>query len=169
MDLASLRRLLDRTALLSALEPCRGRDARVDGWLERLRHKHGDIEDSGARGFERSLGRSWTAWRCADRCGRCGSRDMLDTNPLVLFSLDAAVCPHARRKVASWILLSICRLARTSSSGMRTVVPRALLLVDEVGALGHQARHLPGLIGHAGGRARCGPRNRGKRPGGGRP
>src|SRR5215210_7845420 len=49
MDLAQLRRLLDRTELLRALEPHRGRDARVDGWLERLSHQHGGIEDSGAR------------------------------------------------------------------------------------------------------------------------
>jgi hypothetical protein len=28
-------------------------------------------------------------------------------------------------------------------------VPRALLLVDEVGALGHSARHLRGLVGRA--------------------
>ncbi|MCA1644923.1 MAG: hypothetical protein LC797_05430 [Chloroflexi bacterium] len=43
MDLAPLRPLLDRAELLRALAPHRGRDARVDGWLERLEHQRGGI------------------------------------------------------------------------------------------------------------------------------
>jgi hypothetical protein len=56
MDLARLRTLLDRGELLSALEPCRWRDSRVEEWFERLAHQHGGIEDSGARGLDRALG-----------------------------------------------------------------------------------------------------------------
>jgi hypothetical protein len=62
--------------------------------------------------------------------------DVLDTNGLVLFSLDVADYPHASRKVASWVLLAMGRLARQLPSMDN---PRALLLVDEVGALGNQA------------------------------
>jgi hypothetical protein len=88
--------------------------------------------------------------------------DVLETNGLVLFSLDVADYPHATRKVASWVLLGMGRLARqlstmaapervTGRSGElgERGVPRALLLVDEVGALGHSARHLRGLVGRA--------------------
>jgi hypothetical protein len=84
----------------------------------------------------------------------------METNGLVLFSLDVADYPHATRKVASWVLLGMGRLARQLStmaapervaghgreSGER-MATRALLLVDEVGALGHGARHLRGLVG----------------------
>src|SRR5438876_218965 len=42
------------------------------------------------------------------------------------------------------------RLARQlADGGTYRHTPRALLLVDEVGALGHQARHLRGLVGRA--------------------
>jgi hypothetical protein len=79
--------------------------------------------------------------------------DVLDTNGLVLFSLDVGDYPHATRKVASWILLGMGRLARQlPEMGERTPPsgePRALLLVDEVGALGSAARHLRGLVGRA--------------------
>src|SRR5206468_7517889 len=54
-------------------------------------------------------------------------------------------------KVASWILLGMGRLARQLGDvhpGTQSA-PRALLLVDEVGALGHSARHLRGLVGRA--------------------
>jgi HNH endonuclease len=67
-----------------------------------------------------------------------------------LSSLDVADYPHATRKVASWILLGMGRLAKSSMSGSSMGSgPRALLLVDEVGALGHSARHLRGLVGRA--------------------
>src|SRR6185312_14984218 len=56
MDLAELRRLLDREALIHALEPHRGRDTRIAEWIDRLKHQHGGIEDSGARGLDRALG-----------------------------------------------------------------------------------------------------------------
>jgi hypothetical protein len=93
--------------------------------------------------------------------------DVLDTCGLVLFSLDVADYPHATRKVASWVLLGMGRLARQLPDmkmppehiGLGNVVrveravpagsPRALLLVDEVGALGTAARHLRGLVGRA--------------------
>jgi hypothetical protein len=88
--------------------------------------------------------------------------DVMDTNGLVLFSLDVADYPHATRKVASWILLGMGRLVRTlpdltrvseSNDDRRFTdtrdTPRALLLVDEVGALGTAARHLRGLVGRA--------------------
>ena len=73
---------------------------------------------------------------------------MLDTRGLVLFSLDAAEYPHATRKVASWVLLGMGRLAK-SLPAPTDGEPTALLLVDEVAALGHQARHLRGLVGRA--------------------
>jgi hypothetical protein len=76
-------------------------------------------------------------------------RDVLDTNGLVLFSLDVADYPHATRKVASWVLLGMGRLARQLGDFQSFGNPRALLLVDEVGALGSAARHLRGLVGRA--------------------
>ena len=72
--------------------------------------------------------------------------DVLETNGLVLFSLDVADYPHATRKVASWVLLGMGRLARQIPHMGDT---RALLLVNEVGALGSAARHLRGLVGRA--------------------
>src|SRR4051794_20863113 len=74
--------------------------------------------------------------------------DVVDTNGLVLFKLDAADYPLATRKVASWILLGMGRLARQLPAPVGDE-PSALLLVDEVGALGHSARHLRGLVGRA--------------------
>ena len=70
----------------------------------------------------------------------------------MLFSLDVADYPHATRKVASWVLLGMGRLARqlgdvrgnTATAEQLSRTPRALLLVDEVGALGSAARHLRG-------------------------
>ena len=56
MDLAELRRRLDRDVLKECLERHRGRDAKIDDWLHRLEHQHGGIEDSGARGLDRALG-----------------------------------------------------------------------------------------------------------------
>jgi hypothetical protein len=154
MDLARLRRLLDRTELLRALEPQRGRDPRIAGWLSRLHHQHGGIEDSGARGVDRSLGvlLDGVAMRGSLRACPEALRldDVMETNGLVLFSLDVADYPHATRKVASWILLGMGRLAHQLTEMCTHVrTPRALLLVDEVGALGHSARHLRGLVGRA--------------------
>lgn len=64
--------------------------------------------------------------------------DVLDTRGSVLFSLDVADYPHATRKVASWVLLGMGRLAKTFlGTAVHGSTPRALLLVDEVGALGH--------------------------------
>jgi nucleoside-triphosphatase THEP1 len=73
----------------------------------------------------------------------------LETRGLVLFSLDAADYPHATRKVAAWVLLAMSRLARQLADTHAASEPRALLLVDEVGALGSSARHLRGLVGRA--------------------
>ena len=56
MDVASLRRLLDRDILINALFPYRDRDPRIADWLHRLEHQHGGIEDSGARGLDPALG-----------------------------------------------------------------------------------------------------------------
>jgi TraM recognition site of TraD and TraG len=159
MDLARLRRLLDREELLRALEPFR-RDARVGDWVRRLEHQHGGVEDSGARGLDRALGILLDGPAMLGSLRSCPEalrlEDVLDTNGLVLFKLDAAEYPHATRKVASWVLLGMGRLARQlqgaevswvrGSHGSR---PRALLLVDEVGALGSAARHLRGLVGRA--------------------
>jgi hypothetical protein len=79
--------------------------------------------------------------------------DVLDTRGLVVFSLDVADYPHATRKVASWVLLGMGRLARqlseTMTHGNNFPGPRALLLLEEVGALGSAARHLRGLVGRA--------------------
>ncbi|MCA1647263.1 MAG: type IV secretory system conjugative DNA transfer family protein [Chloroflexi bacterium] len=116
MDLAQLRRLLDREALLRALEPHRGRDERIGGWIERLAHQRGGIEDSGARGLDRSLGTLLDGVALRGSLRSCPEairlEDVLDTNGLVLFSLDVADYPHATRKVASWVLLGMGRLAR---------------------------------------------------------
>jgi hypothetical protein len=89
--------------------------------------------------------------RCAGLCGRvrkrCASRTCW-TRGLVLFSLDVADYAHATRKVASWVMLGMGRLARQLSQPS-TIGPSALLLVDEVGALGSAARNLRGLVGRA--------------------
>jgi len=146
MDLAELRRLLDREELQRALEPHRGRDARIGDWLNRLEHQRGGIEDSGARGLDRSLGVLLDGVAMRGSLRSCPEAlrldDVLATNGLVLFSLDAAEYPHATRKVASWVLLGMGRLAKQ----LPEISTPALLLVDEVGALGSAARHLRGLI-----------------------
>ena len=128
------------------------RDPRIADWLHRLEHQHGGIEDSGARGLDRALGTllDGVAMRGSLRAGADALRldDVLETHGLVLFKLDAAEYPHATRKIAAWVLLGMGRLARNFSS-INSAVPRALLLVDEVGALGSSARHLRGLVGRA--------------------
>lgn len=153
MDLAELRRLLDRQALAIALERHRARDSRIADWLERLSHQHGGIEDSGARGLDRALGTllDGVAMRGLPRSRPEALRldHVLNTNGVVLFQLDAAEYPNATRKVASWILLAMARLARELPAATDQLGSRALLLVDEVGALGGSARHVRGLVGRA--------------------
>jgi len=150
MNLADLRRLLDREQLLKALEPHRWRDPRVQDWLHRLEHQHGGIEDSGARGLDRALGTLLDGVALRGSLKHCAQairlEDVVDTNGLVLFKLDAAEYPHATRKIASWVLLGMGRVARTLVTSQPLA---ALLLVDEVGALGSSARHLRGLVGRA--------------------
>jgi hypothetical protein len=79
MDLASIRRLLDRTALLRALEPHRGRDPRIADWLTRLPHQHGGIEDR----LEASTGHwacCWTASPSVAACERVRKRSVSMTS-----------------------------------------------------------------------------------------
>ena len=170
MDLAKLRQLLDRDRLRRALEPFEDRDERVAQWLEQLGQRDGTA-DSGARDLERSIGTllDGVAMRGSLGTGPEALRleDVLATRGLVLFSLDVADYPHATRKIAAWVLLAMGRLARqlpdldapqrVASIGnvlrverpRQSGEPRALLLVDEVGALGRQAHHLRGLVGRA--------------------
>ncbi len=105
MDLAELRRLLDREALIHALEPHRGRDTRIAEWIDRLKHQHGGIEDSGARGLDRALGVLLDGVAMRGSLRNCPEAlrldDVLDTNGLVLFSLDDLTYPHATRKLAA--------------------------------------------------------------------
>jgi hypothetical protein len=102
MDLARLRGLLDRVALLGALAPFRDRDERVAEWFRRLEGQHGGIEDSGARGLDRSLGTLLDGVAIRGSLRSCPEAirldDVLETNGLVLFSLNAAEYPHATRK-----------------------------------------------------------------------
>jgi Type IV secretion-system coupling protein DNA-binding domain len=172
MDLAQLRRLLDRAALIRALESHRQRDARIGDWLEHLKNQQGGIEDSGARGLDRALGILLDGPALRGSLRACPEalrlEDVLATRGLVLFSLDELTYPHATRKIAAWVLLAMGRLSRQlpdpdarperiASLGHLIRVerraptdgPRALLLVDEVGALGSAARHLRGLVGRA--------------------
>jgi hypothetical protein len=122
---SAYRPMLDRQTLIGALELHRCRDPRVGEWLSRLHHQHGGIEDSGARGLDRSLGvlLDGVAMRGSLRAGPESLRldDVIETNGLVLFSLDVADYPHATRKVASWILLGMGRLApsKALNSGTR--------------------------------------------------
>lgn len=167
MQLARLRALLDRSALIVALEPLQYRDERIARWLDQLRRRD-PIDDAGARDLDRALGSllDGPALRGSLSGGPGALRldDVLQTRGLVLFSLDAADYPHATRKVAAWLLLAMSRLAGTlpgpSPKRFASVGPvhlerpsgdgaRALLLVDEVGALGSSARHLRGLVGRA--------------------
>jgi len=156
MDLAEIRRRLDRDVLLRILELHRGRDSRIEEWIDRLEHQRGGVEDSGARGLDRALGVLLDGVAMRGSLRSCPEalrlEDVLDTNGLVLFSLDVADYPHATRKVASWVLLGMGRLARQLPEKVlagEKSGPRALLLVDEVGALGSAARHLRGLVGRA--------------------
>ena len=153
MDLAELRRLLDRLELMRTLERHRCRDERIADWLRRLEHQHGGIEDSGARGLDRALGTLLDGVAIRGSLRACPEALRLDDvlearGGLVLFKLDAADYPHATRKLASWILLGMGRLARQLPAPVDGEAT-ALLLVDEVGALGHSARHLRGLVGRA--------------------
>jgi hypothetical protein len=76
MDLAEIRRLLDREALTNALEPFRS-DPRVASWLGQLSQRD-TVADSGARGLDRALGILLDARPCAGLCAivpkRCASR-----------------------------------------------------------------------------------------------
>jgi hypothetical protein len=153
MQLERLRALLERSALTSALEPFQARDERIGRWLEQLRRRDA-VDDAGARDLDRALGSllDGPALRGSLSGGPTALRleDVLQTRGLVLFSLEVADYPHASRKVAAWLLLAMGRLAQQlkerSASGDGA---RALLLVDEVGALGSSARHLRGLVGRA--------------------
>jgi len=153
MDLAELRRLLDREELLRALKPHRGRDARIGGWIERLEHQHGGVEDSGARGLDRALGVLLDGVALRGSLRTCPEairlEDVLDTRGLILFSLDDFTYQTPSRKIAAWVMLTMGRLAPTLPPDDGSGRPRALLLVDEVGALGSSARHLRGLVGRA--------------------
>src|SRR5712692_10107101 len=94
MDLASLRRLLDRETLIKALEPHHARDPRIPDWLHHLEHQRGGIEDSGARGLDRSLGTLLDGVALRGSLRNCVEalrlEDVIDTHGLVLFSLDVA-------------------------------------------------------------------------------
>ncbi len=170
MDLARLWEMLDRDELRATLEAFKGRDPRVDQWLHELRPaikavkvnsqkgiagQAGDrgtydaTEEAGVAGLQRSLATllDGVAIRGSLGTGPDALRleDVIATDGLVLFSLDAADYPHATRKVGAWVLLAMQRLARTLPGQHK----HCLLVVDEVGALGAQARHLRGLVGRA--------------------
>lgn len=148
MDLARLRELLDRKTLCAALAPFQGKDQRIGQWLAALKRYDG-TEESGVQDLQRSLGTllDGVAMRgsLATGPGALRLEDVIETNGLVLFSLDVADYPHATRKMGAWVLLAMQRLARTLPEQHK----RCLLLVDEVGALGPQAKHLRGLVGRA--------------------
>src|SRR5919202_2938438 len=153
MDLAELRRRLDRAILTEALKRHHGRDPRVTEWLHHLEHQHGGIEDSGARGLDRTLGILLDGPALRGSLRTCPEalrlEDVLDTRGLVLFSLDELTYPHATRKIAAWVLLAMGRLARTLPAAGEDGAPRALLLADEIGSLRSAARHLRPLVGRA--------------------
>src|SRR5439155_7323492 len=121
MDLANLRRLLDREALQRALEPHVHRDPRIGDWLARLEHQRGGIEDSGARGLDRSLGVLLDGVAMRGSLQTCPEalrlEDVIDTRGLVLFSLDDLTYPHATRKIAAWVLLAMGRLTKQLPAG----------------------------------------------------
>ncbi len=153
MDLAELRRRLDRQVLTAALERHRGRDSRITEWLQRLEHQHGGIEDSGARGLDRALGILLDGPAMRGSLRTCPEalrlEDVIDTRGLVLFSLDELTYPHATRKIAAWVLLAMGRLSRQLPAADDPNGPRALLVCDEIGSLGSAARHLRPLVGRA--------------------
>jgi hypothetical protein len=144
MDLAKLPGLLDRAALMRALEPHRGRDARINDWLHRLEHQHGGIEDSGARGLDRALGTLLDGVAMRGSLRACAEAlrldDVLATRGLVLFSLDVADYPHATRKVASWVLLGMGRIARQLSELSAEPEPASGSRSDRAGGRGLRDR-----------------------------
>ncbi|MBV9322865.1 MAG: HNH endonuclease [Chloroflexi bacterium] len=153
MDLAELRRRLDREVLTDCLERHRGRDTRIAEWIQHLEHQHGGVEDSGARGLDRALGTLLDGPALRGSLRSCPEairlEDVIDTRGLVLFSLDEMTYPHGTRKIAAWVLLAMGRLARTLPPASEPGAPRALLIADEIGAMGGAARHLRPLVGRA--------------------
>jgi hypothetical protein len=151
MNLARLRSLLDRDALLNAFEPHRWRDARVGEWVDRLQHQQ-PIEEAGARDLDRVLGNLLDGVALGGSLGTGPEairlEDVIDTDGLVLFKLDEQQYPNATRKITAWVLLGMGRVAHQLPPPVKGK-PSALLLVDEVGALGTAARHLRGLVGRA--------------------
>ena len=143
--------MLDKNLVIAALQHCVGRDRRIEDWLERLRRRDA-VEDSGAHDLQRALSTLLdgvaVGGSLSSGPGAVHLDQVLQQSGVLLFSLDVAEYPHATRKIAAWVLLAMGRLSRQLPA-MPANSPRALLLVDEVGALGPQARHLRGLVGRA--------------------
>jgi hypothetical protein len=154
MGLAELRRRLDRDVLARCLERHRDRDPRIAEWLHRLEHQPpGGLDDSGAHDLDRAIGILLDGPALRGSLRTCPEalrlEDVIDTRGLVLFSLSEREYPQATRKVAAWVLLAMGRLAHQLPPGDDPQGPRALLLVDEVGAIGSASRHLRPLVGRA--------------------
>jgi hypothetical protein len=119
--------------------------------MGRLEHQQ-PIEEAGARDLDRVLGNLLDGVALGGSLGTGDEairlEDVVETNGLVLFKLDAQQYPHATRKIAAWLLLGLGRAAHQLPTPVKGA-PSALLLVDEVGALGPAARHLRGLVGRA--------------------
>ena len=152
IDLVELRGRLDRSTLIAALERHRGRDSRIVDWLTRL-GQYDRVAESGAADLDRALGTLLDGVAIRGSLRTCPEAlrldDVLDTRGLVLFSLDELTYPHATRKIAAWVLLAMGRLSRQLPVADSRDGPRAVLLVDELGALGSSARHLRPLVGRA--------------------
>ena len=75
--------------------------------------------------------------------------DVLATRGLVLFSLDVADYPHATRKVASWVLLGMGRLARQLGDVSPARDRVRCSWSTRSARWASSARHLRGLVGRA--------------------
>ena len=124
------------------------RDPRIADWIQRLEHQGAGIEHGSARSLGRAQGTLLDGVAMRGSLPACAEALRLDnvlaTSSLVLFKLDAA----RSARIAPWVLLAMGRLAHQPPAPVKSD-RSALLLIDEVGALGSSARHLRGLVGRA--------------------
>lgn len=153
MDLRRIRALLSRDELLKALVPFSGpNNPQVREWVRRLLGED-PMDRGGALDVERVLGNLLDGVALGGSLGTGPEairlEDVIDTRGLVLFQLNEAEYERMTHKVAAWVLIAMARVAKRLPPDDGSGAPRALLIADEIGALGKATRHLRPLIGRA--------------------